>query len=144
MSELFNDTFTIKNIHEKQFDNVQRIEAENNAGDAKLILDINTQVYPMRENEVFSLVLTNQISSEAPTGNSHWHPSHLKNSNASKYDYVMYGKMYRYEEDGSHHKAKVYVSYGGLLMELQGEQQYLQQIPQARNIYLLIREIKQS
>ncbi|OHT05567.1 DNA-directed RNA polymerases I, II, and III subunit RPABC3 [Tritrichomonas foetus] len=144
MSELFSDTFTVTVIDRdgQQFDNVQRIEAENPNGDSKLILDINTQIYPMRLNMVFSLVLTSQISAEAPNNNQHWHPNQLKNSIATKYEYVMYGKVYRYEEESAHHKATVYISYGGLLMSLHGEQHALSLIPGSRNVYLLMREIK--
>lgn len=142
MGELYNDTFTVIDIKSPQFDNIVRIICENQEGSARLELDINNQVYKMRENETFSFLLKSQISSEAPSDSAHWHPSQIKSSDAAKYDYVMYGKVYRYEEESAHHKARVYVSFGGLLMSLQGEQHLLQSIPTSRNIYLLMREIK--
>ena len=142
MGELYNETFTVTKIDPPQFDNIERINCENADASSKLVLDINSQVYKMRVGEVFSFVLKSQISSDAPSDSAHWHPSQVKSSDAAKYDYVMYGKVYRYEEESAHHKATVYISYGGLLMSLQGEQHSLSSIPSSRNIYLLMREIK--
>ena len=136
--ELYSETFTVLKIDDPQFDNIIRIHCENAEGTSKLILDINSQVYKIRENDSFSFLLKNQIS-EGSSESAHWHPSQVKGSDAAQYDYVMYGKVYRYEEESAHHKATVYVSFGGLLMSLQGEQHSLQSIPTSRNIYLLMR-----
>ncbi|KAH0791305.1 DNA-directed RNA polymerases I, II, and III subunit RPABC3 [Histomonas meleagridis] len=145
MTELFTDNFTVNAIDPegRSFDNIQRIVCSNESGDSQLILDINSQLYEMRQDEYFSLVISQEISTEAPSDSTHWHPGMLQNSTfASKFDYIMYGKVYRYEEDSANHKATVYVSFGGLLMKLTGEQHALSQIPIARNVYLLMREIK--
>ncbi|KAK8884425.1 DNA-directed RNA polymerases I, II, and III subunit RPABC3 [Tritrichomonas musculus] len=142
MGELYNETFKVVKIDPPQFDNIKRIYCVNQDSSSKLTLDINSQVYDMRVDEVFSFVLKSQISSEAPSDSTHWHPSQIKSTEAAKFNYVMYGKVYRYEDDSAHHKATVYVSYGGLLMSLQGEQHSLSLIPTSRNIYLLMREIK--
>ena len=143
MTELFSDNFTVNQIDPdgRSFDNIQRVVCSNESSDSQLILDVNSQLYEMRVDEVFSLVLSQEFT-EAPSDSTHWHPGMLQNSNASKFDYVMYGKVYRYEEDSANHKATVYVSFGGLLMKLTGEQHALSSIPIARNVYLLMREIK--
>ena len=123
------------------FDNVSRIKCFSE-DHSELILDVNTQIYPMAVGERFALVLSHEISSERTSDSVHWHPSLLQNSNASKYEYVMHGKVYKYKEDAAHHRATVYVSYGGLLMSLQGEQNVLKDIPAGRgNVYLMIRKI---
>lgn len=93
---------------------------------------------------VFSLCIAKQITSEVVDEKAHWHPSQLQNSLATNYEYVMHGKVYRYEEDSAHHKASVFVSFGGLLMKLVGDPQSLADIPRGRNVYLLIREIKST
>lgn len=144
--DLFSAIFTVRSVDKdgKQFDNVSRIECTSENNDSVLTLDVNTQIYPMARDEVFALVLSHEITSERVKDGEHWHPSQLENSNASKYEYVMHGKVYRYEEDPAHHRAKVFVSYGGLLMLLDGEQNALKDITSDRGkgVYLMIRKIK--
>lgn len=144
MSELFTDNFTVNQIDPdgRSFDNIQRIFCSNDSSDSTLVLDVNSQLYEMHVDEVFSLVLSQEISADGTSDSVHWYPGLLQNSIASKFDYVMYGKVYRYEEDSANHKATVYVSFGGLLMKLTGEQHALSSLPIARNVYLLMREIK--
>lgn len=144
MSELFSENFTVNQIDPdgRSFDNIQRIFCSNENSDSTLVLDINSQLYEMHVDEVFTLLLTADISADETSDSPHWYPGCLHNSIALKFDYVMYGKVYRYEEDSANHKATVYVSFGGLLMKLTGEQHGLSNIPIARNVYLLMREIK--
>lgn len=141
--DLFSANFTVNRINPngKQFDNVSRLVCSSDRGD-DLVLDINSQIYSLREGESFALVLTNEIS-PGQGKKAHWHPSELQNSVASRYDYVMCGRVYRYKENSSDHKAKVYISFGGLLMRLKGEQNALKGIPEQTgrdNVYLMIRK----
>jgi len=143
--DLFSANFRVRDLDRegKKFANVSRIECVSEDTDSELVLDVNSQIYPMAVDEVFALVLSHEITSETVKDSEHWHPSMLQNSNAAKYEYVMHGRVYRYEEDSMHHRATVYVSYGGLLMSLKGEQNALKDIPGDRgNVYLLIRKIK--
>lgn len=142
MVELYNERFTVSKIDDSQFDNIKRIYCTNAEGSANLVLDINSLIYKIRENDSFAFLLRSQISSDPQGDSYHWHPSQIKGTDATQYSYIMYGKVYRYEEEGTSHKATVYVSFGGLLMSLQGEQHSLSSIPTSRNIYLLMREIK--
>ena len=147
MGDLFGANFIVRSIDKdgKQFDNVSRIECTSENNDSTLILDVNTQIYPMAVDEVFALVLSAGITSERKNNSEHWHPSQLEGSNASKYEYVMHGKVYRYEEDPAHHRATVFVSYGGLLMSLEGGQNSLKEISTTSRgvVYLMIRKVKQ-
>lgn len=145
MADLFGANFVVRAIDEdgKQFDNVSRIKCASESNDSTLILDVNTQIYPMAVDETFALVLSTGLSNERKSDSEHWHPSQLDSSNASKYEYVMHGTVYRYEEDSAHHRATVFVSYGGLLMSLEGEQNALKGISTNRgNVYLMIRKIR--
>ena len=46
-----------------------------------------------------------------------------KPSLMDNYDYVMYGKIFKYKDNSSagHARVEVFISYGGLLMQLIGE-----------------------
>lgn len=142
--DVFNGTFTVTNVNEhgQQFDNIARIKATSEH--AELVLDINCQIYQLNPRDRFALALSHAISSNTQgTKDTHWHPSELQTSIAGQYDYVMCGKVYRYEEQVSHHGATVYVSFGGLLMSLTGEQKDIKPIPGSGrdNIYLMIRKL---
>lgn len=54
--------------------------------------------------------------------------------------------MYKYVEDaprgaGGYHKISVYISFGGLLMQLQGDAKKLADLDIDQNVYLLIRKV---
>jgi DNA-directed RNA polymerase I, II, and III subunit RPABC3 len=142
--ELFTANFTIDTINKdgRQFDDVSRIVCHSENRDAELTLDIATHVYQVAPGEVLGFVLTRQISQDPLNESQPWRPSYLTGSDAMKYEYVMYGKVYRYEEDSPHHKATVYVSFGGLLMSLTGEQNALREVSGARAVFLMIRKIQ--
>jgi DNA-directed RNA polymerase I, II, and III subunit RPABC3 len=145
--DLFSANFEIdevdgKRTNGKQFDNVSRIFCHSENGDFDLVLDIASHIYGLSPRDRFAFLLSHQISNEPVSDAQHWHPSQLQASSAWKYEYVMYGRVYQYEEDSAHHKATVFVSFGGLLMSLRGEQNALKDIPSGRNLYLLMRKIK--
>ena len=82
-----------------------------------------------------SLSLEEASESQAPGS---WRPPKQgERSLADDYDYVMYGTVYKFEE-GSDDKISVYVSFGGLLLCLEGGYRNLSSLKQ-ENIYLLMR-----
>ena len=62
---------------------------------------------------------------------------------ADAYEYVMYGKVYKKEEEnaGGIKKAAVYISFGGLLMHLKADPKNLLDVDIDNRMYLLIRKI---
>jgi len=54
------------------------------------------------------------------------------------FEYVMYGKVYKYDEE-KRSKVAVYVSFGGLLMALEGDFRHVQNIHVGQNVYMLIK-----
>jgi DNA-directed RNA polymerase I, II, and III subunit RPABC3 len=66
-----------------------------------------------------------------------WKP--LGKSLADEYEYVMYGKVYKYD-DSNQSKITIYASFGGLLMCLSGDYRALAKIEVGQYLYLLIRK----
>ena len=66
-------------------------------------------------------------------------PSHLDDV-----DYAMYGKVFKYiRESGTDSKTvSVYVSFGGLLMRLTGQQEDLKEVKPDMNLYCLIQKLQ--
>ena len=59
-----------------------------------------------------------------------------------EFDYGMHGKVFKYERDGSEkkkHEVNIYISFGGLLLLLEGEQKQLELIEPNMSLYCLMR-----
>merc|ERR1712099_218164 len=116
---LFEDIFDVKDIDPegKKFDRVSRLHCESESFKMDLILDINDWIYPIEQSS----------------------------TRADSFEYVMHGKIYRIEgdetdKDGSGRLA-AYVSYGGLLMRLQGDANNLHGFEVDHHVYLLMKKL---
>ncbi|KAF9362895.1 DNA-directed RNA polymerases I, II, and III subunit RPABC3 [Mortierella sp. NVP85] len=145
---LFSDIFDIKDVDGagKKFDRVSRINARSENYEMELTLDIHNEIYPLEIGEKFSLVLATSLSLTATVGNDtsgaqeSWREKvGGERTLADDYEYVMYGKVYKYDE-GQGSKVSVYISFGGLLMCLEGDFRHLQNISLGENLYLLMRK----
>eukprot|EP01133_Synstelium_polycarpum_P017260 gene17260-20569_t len=138
-STLFEDTFEVKEIDPdgKKFDRVSRFLCYSESYEMDLHIDIATHIYPMG-HEKFKLVLAQSLSLDGSLDSGY---DSGKPSLADKYDYVMYGKIFKYQKDNSSSKVAIFASFGGLLMLLQGDPRYLPGLELDARIYLLIKKI---
>ncbi|XP_075110541.1 DNA-directed RNA polymerases II, IV and V subunit 8B isoform X2 [Nicotiana tabacum] len=99
---LFEDMFTVtqKDPDGKKFDRVNRIEARSEQFDMYMLLDVNTEIYPMRVKEKFMMVLASTLNLDG-TPDTDYFIQGNKKSLADKFEYVMHGKLYRISEEGS-------------------------------------------
>ena len=143
---LVSSNYTVEAVDRegKVFDNVSRIYARSENGDLELQLDINSQIYSLRVGDHFTMSIDVEISKAKTTStNEHWHPSMIENTTVSQYEYVMHGIVYRFEVDSAQHRAKIFVSFGGLLMSLDGSQQIVSNYTRGKEIYIFIRKRNQ-
>lgn len=148
MSVVFNKTFKCTQVDPegKQFDDVSRIYASSDEGDFDLVLDYNCFIYDIKVDQVFQLNIVLQLySEESKNMEEHWHPSLVENSTiAAAYEYIMHGKVYNYEfkqdkdNRGHQNRAIVYISFGGLLMSLEGDANTISEIQRGKEVYILI------
>lgn len=87
----------------KKFDRVSRIQGKSENYDTKLLLDINIEVYPVRVGEKYAFVLTKSLSLDGSPLDAAdaWRPNNIKSNLADKYEYVMYGRIFKLEEMSS-------------------------------------------
>ncbi|KAK5583147.1 hypothetical protein RB653_004737 [Dictyostelium firmibasis] len=139
-SVLFEDTFEVKEIDPdgKKFDRVSRFVCYSENYEMDLQIDIATHIYPLG-HERFKMVLASSLNLDGSSDNSGLHDTN-KPSLADKYDYVMYGKIFKYQKENSSSKVSVFASFGGLLVLLQGDPRYLPGIELDARIYLLIKK----
>lgn len=64
-----------------------------------LILDVNTQLYPVDLGDKFRLVLASTLRQDGYPDDGEWDPRDTGPSLADQYEYVMHGKIYRIEGD---------------------------------------------
>ncbi|KAL8960562.1 MAG: hypothetical protein Q9183_005442, partial [Haloplaca sp. 2 TL-2023] len=103
-------------------------------------LDVNTELYPCNAGERLSLVIASTLSLDGTKDDSKgWRGvGRGEQTLADEYDYVCHGKVYRFEE-GDDENIKVYVSFGGLLLYIQGPYRKLTPL-RIDYVYLLIKK----
>ncbi|KAJ9558036.1 hypothetical protein OSB04_012650 [Centaurea solstitialis] len=142
---LFEDIFRVDRLDPdgKKFDRVNRIEARSDQFDMYMLLDVNTEVYPMHVGEKFMMVLASTLNLDGTPDSGFFSPGGRK-SLADKFDYVMHGKLYRISEEGSgaNVKADIYVSFGGLLMLLKGDPSIAAKFELDQRLFILMRKVK--
>ncbi|CAI8006180.1 DNA-directed RNA polymerases I, II, and III subunit RPABC3 [Geodia barretti] len=143
---LFEDIFDVKDIDPdgKKFERVSRLFCESESFKMDLILDVNTQLYPVSLGDKFRLQLTTSLREDGVPDDGDYLATDQDSSLADAFEYVMYGKIYRLEGDEGHGdsgRLAAYVSYGGLLMRLQGDANNLHGFEVDMNIYLLIKKL---
>jgi len=99
---LLEENFTITALDNKKYDRCARITANSDDNSLRLTLDINTDLYPLAVGEritmqlASTLDLTGQAKQEENRG---WREERGDEQTlADMYDYVCYGKVYRFEE----------------------------------------------
>lgn len=135
----FEDVFTVKDLDKdgQKFHNVSRVYAANETGAIDVVMDVQCELYRLKTKEKFTIALAYTLSLDGKPDDGTWTPSNEPNL-LDKYDYGMYGKVYRVE-NVSAQKTAVYVSHGGLLMKMVGENKALQDIAIDKRVYTLLK-----
>ncbi|QWW24400.1 hypothetical protein CA7LBN_003234 [Candidozyma auris] len=138
---LFEDMFNVDSVDHGRYNKVSRIEGQSStAQDIKITLDINSELFPVKESDSLTITLASSLGNEDSmiTSNGSWRPPKRGDrSLADDYDYVMFGTVYKFEESQDNDKMAVYISFGGLLMRLEGGYRSLSNLKQ-ENAYILI------
>ena len=137
-SQLYEETFNITSINAQKYDRVARLTGTSNSNDTQMTLDINTELYPIGVGENIQLVLASTLSLDGTKDERGWKDLSRSGEStlADLYDYVCRGKIYRFEEGQGENlwvsrkptrcdftdleSRKVFVSFGGLLLYLDG------------------------
>ena len=139
----YEDMFEVidKDPDGKKFDRVSRYKCRSEF-DAELTIDINVDVYPLAVGGKFSLALAPTLSLDGTPEDDAFDQSG-KESLADGYEYVMYGKCYKKvdENAGGLTRSSVFISFGGLLMNLKSDPKNVQDIEIDDRLYLLMRAV---
>ncbi|VFR03584.1 unnamed protein product [Cuscuta campestris] len=134
---LFDETFKIVgiNVDGITYDKVSRINAKGQDGITDMVLEINSEIYPVSTKTPYRMVLSRSLD----LGGSDDHPEGKTISLADKFEYIMHGLLYKVAEESS--KVAVYISFGGLQLKLCSAPLNMSKFKLDQRIFLLMRKI---
>ncbi|KAH9897300.1 DNA-directed RNA polymerases and 3 polypeptide [Xylariomycetidae sp. FL2044] len=140
-AQLFDDNFTITEYDQSKYDRVARLTATSNDNQTLLKLDVNIELLPCMVGESMNVALATTLSLD---GNKEeegkgWKDVRNESTLADMYDYVCHGKIYKFEDGVDGQSIRAYISFGGLLMMLEGPYKKLTPL-RVDNAYLLVKK----
>jgi DNA-directed RNA polymerase I, II, and III subunit RPABC3 len=138
------EKFNVKSVNAdgRKYQRVSRIACGSLESDTEVIVDINSDVYPVAPGETLTIALASTLSLDGkPERDTYDHTVYHRETIMTAYDYVMHGKVYKCDsDDKTKDHVEIFMSFGGLLMKLHGKQPYLREVHFNRNYYLLIKK----
>ncbi|KAK3000901.1 hypothetical protein RJ639_020361 [Escallonia herrerae] len=146
MAELyFDDIINVGKVDAdgKKFDKVSRIEAVSEEYEVHVVLDVNSDLYPIQVGQRFRMVLAQTLNLDGSAVTSYF-PEGKQKSLADKFEYVMHGLLYKISEEksASDFKVVVYISFGGLQLALKGDPSMLAKFKVDQRLFLLMRNVE--
>ena len=139
---LFHDTFVVEALNPdgKKFDKVTRLRCKSETYDETfgMTIDINSDLFPCKKGERLAVAFAHTLSLEGKPDTGVYDQSGDA-SLLDNYDYAMHGTVFHYGHERGNQGVNVYVSFGGMLCRLQGEQRHLSNIELDQKLYCLMR-----
>ncbi|RMJ23073.1 hypothetical protein PHISP_06049 [Aspergillus sp. HF37] len=140
---LFEDTFTVTSVNAQKYERVSRLSCTSSDSATTFTLDVNTELYPCAVGESVSMALASTLSldgKEDSGARASWREVGMgEQTLANDYDYVCHGKVYRFEEGSTAGNMAVFISFGGLLLYLEGPYKKLAPL-RIDYVYLLLKK----
>ncbi|CAF3514053.1 hypothetical protein SNK03_007104 [Fusarium graminearum] len=141
---LFEESFTVMEYDQSKYDRVARIHCTSADSQTIMSLDINIELFPCVRGDSLHVVLTTTLALDGSKEEEKGWRDVGKGGDAPAtiadlYDYVCHGKIYKFEETFDGNTINAYVSFGGLLMSLQGPVKKLTPL-RVDNVYLLVKK----
>ena len=97
---LLERTFHVEEINSQKYDRVSRIKAKSDDDSISLMLDVNTELYPLNQGDsvTIALALSLNLDGSKDDGKGWREVGMGEQTLANEYDYVCHGKIYRFEE----------------------------------------------
>ncbi|KAH7349369.1 DNA-directed RNA polymerases I [Plectosphaerella cucumerina] len=123
---LFEESFTITNYDQSKYDRVARISATSPDNQTLMTLDVNIELFPCQVGENLHVVLATSLAHDGSKDDDKGWRDVSKTAAAGEptladmFDYVCHGKIYKFEDADENQIIKAFVSFGGMLMSLEG------------------------
>ena len=127
----------------RKFQRVSRLECRaDNDSDTRVTVDINSDVFPVDAGQKVTIALASTLNlSGEPDRDAYDHSVYHRETVMSSYDYVMHGKVFKCNTDDLRaDKSEVLLSFGGLLMKLEGSGPAIRDLKFNQNYYFLLKK----
>ena len=159
---VFDEILKIESIDKdnKIFEKVQRCEGKTQKTNYNILLDINSDLYPMEVGCLYSIVLARSIEENGKTKIEEFDyelTTNKKYTLMDKYDYVMRGRVFQFSSEKKRNADSlgkdslcISISFGGLLLDISnlmrdnssGKPKSFEDINLDEELYLLIKKLK--
>ena len=158
---VFDEILKVENIDKdtKIFEKVQRCEGKTQKTNYNIILDVNSEIYPMEIGSLYSIVLVKSIEENDKIKKNEFDyelTTNKKNTLMDKYDYVMRGKVFQFSSDkkrngdsNNQDSLCISISFGGLLLDISnlkrdnsGKPKDFEDIELDEDLFLLMKKLK--
>lgn len=95
-SSLFSDTFEVVEVDRGTWDNVSRVTAKSEFYDYNIVVDVATNVYPVKDDEKIEVLLASSLDTHSDGNDTGYNPAKVLDARADSYDYIMQGRVYKY------------------------------------------------
>lgn len=139
----FEDNLKIDSLDKngKVFDRITRIEGTALDSKCKIILDVNSEIYKVSKDKMYSILITKSLYPDGNLSNTFNYEMYLKkNSLMENYDYVMNGKVFKLTEEADQ-QIGVHISFGGLIMGIIGDKMQLTSLNVDERVYFLMKKL---
>lgn len=97
-AQLYEDSYSITSINNQKYDRVTRLSGTSTDSTTTMTLDINSELYPVQEGETITMLLATTLNLDGSKKEGGWRETKGESTLADMWDYVCYGKVYRFEE----------------------------------------------
>jgi DNA-directed RNA polymerase I, II, and III subunit RPABC3 len=100
-AQLYEESFQVTQVNKDVYDRVHRLDATSLDNTTKLILDINSELYPIETNENIQVLVASTLNLDGSKDEiaSGWRGNKANETSlADMWDYVCYGKVYKVED----------------------------------------------
>ena len=119
---------------------MSRLHCRNLNYDVELIVDVN-DVFEANTDDKLHIVLADTLNLDGTPTPDRYDPSIFSQPTlADKFDYVMYGKVFKFKQEEGQ-KVSVIISFGGLLMAIKAESRVVAGLRLDSNVFLLMSKV---
>ena len=139
--QVFNDTFKVTAVDPdgKKFDRGSRLVCTGNTYGMKLTIDVHSEFFRCKTDDQIVMSLNTTIKPNGEASADYYEPPKGPTL-LDDYEYAMHGQVFHFE-DKEENNVAVYVSYGGLLMRLEGNRRDINSgIKKNAKLYCLLRK----
>ena len=141
---IFQDRFKVTAVNPdgKMYQRLSRIVCKSE-GDVTITVDINSDIYQVGADQHLSIALAKTIHLDGSEDDGQYDHGVFKQATLmDSFEYVMHGLVFECNSDEKDAETlRALISFGGLLMKIEGKTEALRDLQYNKHYYLLIKKV---